>query len=208
MSIKLKEHSFKRSMPVYGGYTVSSSTHRELQPVPADTHFEFGNPIGLRHISNEMIEDGAHVVFDWDNTLKLYDRATRRLSSRVTREFLLHLKRQRHCQLYIISAIRPSALNLSTILCEVDKLGLTDIFVPDDGDQVDGTVGDRPVVKANEYAYRGHVIICGYDKAETFLKLSSFDAARGEKVVFFDDESVNIDNFRAIVPTSVCHLCA
>ena len=182
----------------------------EAQTVFNDTKFtsQKPNPVGAtRNISDEMIEDGAYVVFDWDNTLKLYDRGTRQLSSRVSREFLLHLKYDRGCRLFIISAIQPSAVNLSTLLFEVEKLGLTDVFVNDNRDQVDGVPADKPVVKSNEYAYMGNVIICGYDKAETFLRLSSFNSARGEKVVFFDDELVNIDNFSAIVPNSVCYLC-
>lgn len=158
-------------------------------------------------IRDDMIEDGAHVVFDWDNTLKLYDNKTHELSCRVSKQFLLHLKHDRHCQLYIISAIRPSALNLGTILSEVDKLGLTDVFTRDSGDVVDGSrAADKAVVTA-EYAHKGNIIICGYDKAETFLKLSMFDSSRGDKVMFFDDEVVNINNFSALVPNSKCYLC-
>ena len=151
-----------------------------------------------RGISDGMIEDRAYVVFDWDNTLKLYDKKTRKLSCRVSIDFLLHLKNDRGCRLYIISAIRPSAINLSTILSEVEKLGLTDVFMSDGAAQ--------SVIKPGEYARQGNVIICGYDKAETFLKLSSFDADKGDKVMFFDDEEVNIHNFSAIVPTSACYL--
>ncbi|XP_070199892.1 uncharacterized protein [Littorina saxatilis] len=167
---------------------------------------------GIKYITDDMIEDGAHVVFDWDNTLKLYDTKTKQLSLRVDKKFLLHLKNDRHCKLYVISAIRPSAMNLSTILLEIEKLRLTDVFVnvgfkKDGCDQVDGVVEDKPVVKPSEYAHKGNVIICGYDKAETFLKLSMFDASKGDKVVFFDDEYENVYNFHAIVPNSTCYFC-
>ena len=185
-----------------------SASFAQKQAQTVHSHHQKPDPVcATQNISDEMIADGAYVVFDWDNTLKLYDRETRQLSSRVSKEFLLHLKNDRNCQLFIISAIRPSAVNLATILFEVEKLGLTDVFINASGDQVDGLMADEPVVKSNEYAYKGHVIICGYDKAETFLKLSSFSSARGEKVMFFDDEAVNIDNFNAIVPASVCYLC-
>ncbi|KAK7480393.1 hypothetical protein BaRGS_00028312 [Batillaria attramentaria] len=160
-------------------------------------------------IREDLIEKNAHVVFDWDNTLKLYDKQTGRLRSRVSRDFLVHLKRDLGCRLYIISAIRPSRINLSTILTEVERLGLTDVFVDDqeDSDDVDGTEnGHKCEVKPNEYAREGNVIICGYDKAETFLRLASFDADKGDKVIFFDDEEVNIENFEAIVPNSKCYL--
>ena len=153
-----------------------------------------------RCISNEMIEDGAHVVFDWDNTLKLYDKYTHQLSCRVSREFLLHLKQNRQCRLYIISAIRPSAINLGTILSEMDKLNLTDVFV-ENGDH------HSSVVKS-EYAHKGNVIICGYDKAETFLLLSGFDSSRGDHLIVFDDEEVNIYNFKTMIPSSRCfYIC-
>ncbi|XP_076471106.1 uncharacterized protein LOC143301004 [Babylonia areolata] len=155
-------------------------------------------------IRDDMIEDGSHVVFDWDNTLKLYNRQTQQLSCRVSKDFLLRLKNQRGCQLYIISAIRPSQLNLATLLSEVDKLGLTDLFVRDSSDEVDGAAADQAVVKNGEYAHMGNIIICGYDKAETFLKLSNFDSGRGDKVTFFDDEEVNVSNFSILVPNSRC----
>jgi hypothetical protein len=175
-----------------------------------------------KNITDEMIEDGAYVVFDWDNTLKLYDPKTRTLTSRVSREFLLHLKHNRRCRLFIISAVRPSAINLSTILYEVDKLGLTDLFLSEwkdedddlqtDGDKVDagpssGTLTDVKPEVNSEYGRKGNIIICGYDKAETFLKISSLNAGQGDRVMFFDDEEVNVDNFSAIVPNSTCFHC-
>lgn len=146
-------------------------------------------------ITDDLIEeDGSYVVFDWDNTLKLYNNG--QLSSRVSKQFLLHLKHDRHCHLYIISAIRPSILNMSTILHEVEKLDLLEVF--------DVTADARVILQPNEYARKGNVIICGYDKAESFLKLSKYS---GGRVVFFDDESVNIHNFSSIVPNSSCYLC-
>ena len=153
-------------------------------------------------ITENMVAPGSHVVFDWDNTLKLYDTVTRRLSLRVSYDLLYHLKHDLGCHLYIISALRPSALNLATLLHEVHALGLTDIFCNLPGQ---GAVGD--VLVCGDYARRGNVIICGYNKAETFLKLSSFSAARGDRVFFFDDESVNVSNFRTLVHGSVCYLC-
>lgn len=152
-------------------------------------------------IDDSLIENGAYVVFDWDNTLKLYNKETRELSCRVSREFLLHLKQDLGCDLYIISAIRPSKINMSTIMSEVKKLGLDDIFVEEDFQHT-----SPQEVKDNVYAREGNVIICGYDKAETFLKLAPFDASQGHKVIFFDDEEVNIENFGTIVPNSTCYL--
>lgn len=159
-------------------------------------------------ITDDMIEDGAYVVFDWDNTLKLYNRESRGLSSRVSHEFLHHLKHDRGCHLYIISAIRPSAINLKTILIEVDRLGLSDIFTSDNFgiDNVDGPSVDETFVP-NQYARKGNIIICGYNKPAMFLELSSFDSAKGDKVIFFDDEEVNIDSFSACVPNSICYHC-
>jgi hypothetical protein len=57
----------------------------------------------------------------------------------------------------------------------------------------------------HKYARKGHVIVCGYDKAETFLEVFGDDDGRKTPVVFFDDERVNIDNFSPIVDNCTCY---
>jgi len=183
-------------------------------------------------IADDMIPDKGVVVFDWDNTLKIYDKSSRTIFPRVTRDRLIKWKQEKQCDMYIISAIRPSKINLDTILFEVNKLGLLDIFSKE---------SDTIECKPDRYARKGNVVICGYDKAETFLMLrqiqtlpvktdnpttptspysadsvclaSSDDEIDGvaedtpdKNVVFFDDEEPNIVNFSAIVKGSVCYL--
>lgn len=173
-------------------------------------------------ISDDLIPDRGTIVFDWDNTLKLYNRETRQLSSRVEGESLRRWKLDKQCELYIISAISPSRINLETLLFEVRKLGLLEFFTKEE---------DPVEVRAGELARKGNIIICGYDKAETFLKVKqqssirnedvvdsvhavqreacgkgSCDLNSGDTVVFFDDEEVNIINFSAMVHNSICYL--
>ena len=198
------------------------------------------------------IEEGSFVVFDWDNTLKIYDRTSKTIRSRFSREHLEALK-HKGCELFIVSAIAPRRLSLETLLLEVRKLGLEDLF----------TGEDYPItIIPDRYARKGNIIACGYDKAETFLELtkdwsfssytdddrtdcvdrnlssntnddrtdcagsvnkydkhkdgkgiSDFDEIDGPStdtrnrrdVVFFDDEEVNILNFRELVKGSICH---
>ncbi|XP_052796076.1 uncharacterized protein LOC128228673 [Mya arenaria] len=121
-------------------------------------------------ISGSKIPENATIVFDWDNTLKMYNKQTRSISSRVEKSFLEKLKNEMNCRMYIISAISPSRINLDTILFEVGKLGLLDIFVD---------LKDTPEIVRGKYARKGRVIICGYDKAETFLELSGYGRELG-----------------------------
>lgn len=146
------------------------------------------------HIEEWMIKPRSKIVFDWDNTLKVYNKSNKTLSSRVPKECLLRWQKDLSCELFIISAIRPTRLNMETILLEVDKLHLTEVF---------SCHNDEILVVPGKYAKKGSVIICGYDKAETFLELCDLN---GNEVIFFDDEFVNIHNFRAIVPGSHCYL--
>lgn len=174
-------------------------------------------------ISDDLIPFGASLVFDWDNTLKLYDPGTRSISSRVPTTTLTWWKSHKRCQMYIISAIRPSRINLETLLLEVGKLDLTEMFTCD---------SDQVIVEPGIFARKGNIIICGYDKAETFLAVTSRnkreqegktavdlvdglysfhvkeadDLRKTDNVVFFDDEEVNIINFRQIVRNSKCYL--
>lgn len=175
-------------------------------------------------IADDMIPDGGVIVFDWDNTLKIYDKKSRTIFPRVSRENLQRWKQEKRCEMYVISAIRPSRINLETLLLEVEKLGFLDIFTQEN---------DVMECVPGEYARRGNIVICGYDKAETFLmlrklqsskhsvkkdntvgtKVTSYDAIDGivpyatsEKVIFFDDEEPNIENFSTLVKGSVCYL--
>lgn len=143
-----------------------------------------------------MIKPRSKIVLDWDNTLKVYRKTDKALSSRVAKDRLLHWKKDLSCELFIISAIRPTRINLETILMEVDRLNLTEVFT---------CHGDEIKLVSGKYARKGSVIICGYDKAETFLELCSSDEEE-HNIIFFDDEFVNIYNFRAIVPGSQCYL--
>lgn len=71
-----------------------------------------------------MIKPKAKVIFDWDNTLKIYRKSDQTLSSRIAKDRLLYWKNSLSCELFIISAIQPSRMNMETILLEVDKLNL------------------------------------------------------------------------------------
>ncbi|CAL1540916.1 unnamed protein product [Lymnaea stagnalis] len=86
------------------------------------------NEPNFNPIEQCYIPDRATVIFDWDNTLKVINVKKRCIESRVKVEFLEQLVRDKHCTLYIISAIQPSRINMSTILFEVDKLGLRKYF--------------------------------------------------------------------------------
>jgi hypothetical protein len=114
-------------------------------------------------IREELIPDRGILVFDWDNTLKLYDREKRQISSRVEKERLLRWQKEKQCDMYVISAIYPSKINLETLLYEVNKLGLLQLFTNEE---------DKVEIQAGKFARKGNVIICGYDKAETFLNVT------------------------------------
>ncbi|XP_045194526.2 uncharacterized protein LOC123550154 [Mercenaria mercenaria] len=201
-------------------------------------------------ITNNLIPDGGTIVFDWDNTLKLYDHTNRQIFSRVGKASLQRWKTEKNCDMYIISAIYPSKINLDTLLFEVNKLDLLEFFTKEE---------DKVEVKAGKFARKGNIIICGYDKAEMFIEVTqhnlrsnypsgqnyqpvndldvvdSVDYPDGDtvdagvcrasagtssdccvggssvrsvqnKVVFFDDEEINIINFSALVPDSKCFL--
>ncbi|KAH3778849.1 uncharacterized protein LOC127845832 [Dreissena polymorpha] len=187
-------------------------------------------------IGGDLIPEGSRVVFDWDNTLKVYNKETRTITSRVAKKDLKNWKENRKCELFVISAIHPTRLNLETLLIEVEKLGLTDIFIKET---------DSAEIYPGKYARKGNVIICGYDKAEVFLDICSrletsevrndnvetdpgqygtgedepdavhdgldesvrIDGVDQKRtVLFFDDEEVNISNFSAIVEGSICYL--
>ena len=161
-------------------------------------------------ILDEHIPPNSVVVFDWDNTLKLYDCQTRTIKSRVDRQFLERLKKEKSCTLFVISAIRPSRMNMETLLLEMGRLGLTDIFADIDPKDA-ASISKHIVVVAGRYASCGNIIICGYDKSEVFLEVMSerrkrenWNSEGEETVVFFDDEVVNIENFCAIVKNSTC----
>ena len=62
-----------------------------------------------------------------------------------------------HLFCYTFSA---SMLQIQLFLKEVDRFGLTDVFI-DKHDAIQ--------IVPNKYARKGNVIICGYDKAETFM---------------------------------------
>lgn len=190
------------------------------------------------------IPNSSYVIFDWDNTLKIYDPSSRTIRSRFAKDELISLKR-RQCHLYIISAVAPRRLALESLLHELKKLGLEEVFVE----------ADSKIEVNCSYARKGNVVACGYDKAETFLKLKSDaedhftsrytadglgdqeDCVDGDSMdsqdletdgpaavgsdktfcgdtkdfrkintIFFDDEEVNIHNFREIVTDSICHL--
>ena len=51
--------------------------------------------------------------------------------SGVDRNVLEKWKEDRQCRLFVISAIRPTRINVETILIVVDRLGLTDVFEED-----------------------------------------------------------------------------
>lgn len=194
--------------------------------------------ISIGDVKESTVSSSSAVVFDWDNTLKQYNPEKRTLKTGVDRSILLKWKNDLKCQLFIISAIRPSKMNMETILIEIERLGLTDVFIEK---------SDDIQIVPNKYARKGNVIICGYDKAETFMDIfygrkdfinvdkgDMLDSGpRGKvnvendtndietdgpvlvdtmaststdtKVIFFDDEEVNIDNFSQLVKNSVCY---
>ena len=161
-------------------------------------------------ILEDHIPDNSYVVFDWDNTLKVIDRQQRSIKSRVNKEFLEGLKTKKKCSLFVISAISPSRINMETLLLEMDRLDLTSVFVNQEpSEEVSPSKGITVV--PGQYACKGNAIICGYDKAEVFLQVMSertktpqWNSNGDKKVVFFDDEIVNIDNFSVIVKNSQC----
>ena len=133
--------------------------------------------ISVKEMSNVSVPSSAAIVFDWDNTLKQYDIANRSLKPGVSKNVLQKWKSEKHCQLFIISAIRPSKMNLETLLIEVGRLDLEDLFT-EPSDQIQ--------VVPDKYARKGNIIICGYDKAETFL-----DLYRESRTYSTDDRQLN-----------------
>ncbi|RUS72032.1 hypothetical protein EGW08_020196 [Elysia chlorotica] len=152
-------------------------------------------PVDTMSVANHYndIPKNARVVFDWDNTLKLVNKETKKIECSVPSSFLQKLVTEKACQLYIISAIRPSRLNMDTLLLEVDRLGIREFFCPfwqsEQQRQLNGPGGGEthPTVdkmlcphgfhaelvhgKLDTYYRWGNIIICGYDKAEVFLEL-------------------------------------
>ncbi len=152
----------------------------------------------LKHneISDTIIPNNSVIIFDWDNTLKLYDRKNHIIYLGVTREKLLEWKNDKSCILYIISAIHPSKINMDTLLMELEKLNIKDIFINE---------CDELIIKYNKYVKKGNVIICGYDKAETLMELNTKLNNITNNVIFFDDEYINVINFEKIVKNSKCY---
>ena len=125
-------------------------------------------------------------------------------------------------------------MNLDTLLFEVNKLQLKHFFCPEcqqEGYTHDTCTHDLPVVAVSRpytYVSWGRVVICEYDKAEVFSTLlqsavalenriqSSHDPENAPErygsekpdrpIYFFDDEEINILNFRNIVKNSNCFL--
>ncbi|GFN77478.1 hypothetical protein PoB_000398400 [Plakobranchus ocellatus] len=147
----------------------------------------------------EKIPPGSYVVFDWDNTLKLVNKTTKSIECSVTPIFLSNLISEKGCQLYIISAIRPSKMNMETLLMEVDKLGVREFFCPQgqqtfpeshkdtsctsNGQQTEhSSLQSCSIqhVKKNSLSYVrcGNIVICGYDKAEVFLQLIEAETSK------------------------------
>lgn len=130
---------------------------------------------------------GARVVFDWDNTLKIINKDTKSIECRVKPSFLQSLVKEKGCLLYIISAIRPSRMNMDTLLMEVDRLGIREFFCPfwqaqhhprSESNSIENkSLGfQRSFVEmihgnVNIYVRWGNIIICDYDKAEVFLEV-------------------------------------
>ncbi|KAK3101425.1 hypothetical protein FSP39_003471 [Pinctada imbricata] len=145
------------------------------------------------NIEEDLIEPESVIVFDWDNTLKICGEARKGITLRVPRLQLLKWRENLKCEMYIISAIRPTVMNLETLLIEVERLAILDLFVG----------SDDKIEKTDIFVRKGNVIICGYDKAESFLEACE---VKDRKVFFFDDEEVNIHNFNSIVKNSICYL--
>ena len=101
--------------------------------------------------------------------------------------------------MYVISAIKPSRINMETLLIEVDRIGVRECF---------SELTDDIVIK-DGYARYGNFIICGYDKAETLKKVMLEDTKTSlddnSNVILFDDEYVNIENFMNILPGCSCY---
>ena len=147
----------------------------------------------ISNIDEGLIKENSIIVFDWDNTLKLYDIGSRQLSLRVPREQLVKWRENLKCEMFIISAIRPTVMNLETLMLEVRRLGIVDLFV-----------GEKDEIeKTSMFVRKGNIIICGYDKAEAFLQACQCGQ---RQVIFFDDEEVNILNFKSLVKDSICYL--
>lgn len=113
--------------------------------------------------------------------------------------------------LFFISNLRT---NLETLLIEVDRVNLRKYFCP----ACQKAQAEKPLacwecqhiqeiqVGCSSYKYVcwGNIVICGYDKAEVFQELTQ--QLKGDNVVFFDDEIVNILNFHQLLKHSLCFL--
>ncbi|RUS69621.1 hypothetical protein EGW08_022608 [Elysia chlorotica] len=163
----------------------------------------------VRTIESNMIPTSSRVVFDWDKTLKIIGSTSSsekktNIFSRVTKNFLAHLKEEKGCELFIISARKPSQMGIETVLIETDRLGLTDYFC-----STRTVFGKREEVRKGDshWVREGNIIICDYNKAEVFNAV--VEGKEERPAVIFDDEEVNIVNFSKIVPGSLCyHLVA
>ncbi|BFZ09222.1 hypothetical protein BsWGS_12261 [Bradybaena similaris] len=181
----------------------------------------------------DEIPQEAKVVFDWDNTLKVTSADRKHIECGLHIESLNILAQEKRCSLYIISAIRPTRMNLDTLLLEVDRLGLRKYFCPKCrqenffSNHCSHDIKPQLVKECHTYAHWGNVIICEYDKAEVFLELTEKNrivcdetdrsvcditdsvapgTPKCDAVYFFDDEDVNIHNFHHIVNNSKCVL--
>uniref|UniRef100_A0A0B6ZJ27 Uncharacterized protein n=1 Tax=Arion vulgaris TaxID=1028688 RepID=A0A0B6ZJ27_9EUPU len=129
----------------------------------------------------DQIPFKATVVFDWDNTLKVTSADRKAITSGLSKESLNTLVQVKQSTLYIISAIRPTRMNMDTLLIEVDKLGLRRYFCPECkrehfSSEVCSHDIKSDIVRDNHpYVCWGNIIICGYDKAEVFLELLEKD---------------------------------
>ncbi|XP_059153901.1 uncharacterized protein LOC131939542 [Physella acuta] len=184
--------------------------------IPAIPRSRNNDNYGISEISDiESIEiqKEAIVVFDWDNTLKVITKE-RKISSSVKESYLEALVKNLGCRLFILSAIQPSRTNLETLLLEVDRVGLRKYFCPAcQKAQAESQLAcwecqHRPEIQVGSGSYKyvcwGNIVICGYDKAEVFQLLTK--QLKGDNVVFFDDEKVNILNFHQLLEHSLCFL--
>ncbi|GFS12477.1 hypothetical protein ElyMa_006698700 [Elysia marginata] len=186
----------------YSGKRLRGRPRRRWSDSVADTLK--GHNKSLCEASHLAVERRLHLPATPDGkckgTEKLVNKEAKRIECSVKPSFLQNLVVEKKCQLYIISAIRPSRMNMDTLLMEVDRLGIRKYFCPfwqsqhqqnpksvtDESNQdLGGLESCVELVQGNLDAYVrwGNIIICGYDKAEVFLEILSAEETRGMRAL-------------------------
>ncbi|KAI8509063.1 hypothetical protein Bbelb_129110 [Branchiostoma belcheri] len=137
-------------------------------------------------------------AFDWDLTLKVYNRISQDMFVRGREEsvHVLHHLKQEGGRLAVVTARDPSPLVWETVDIELKALDLAELF----DDCVKGEKrGCIPMKTASDtQMYVGHgIIVSGYEKAEALDMYCRSQDIEPEHLVFVDDFVVNSFNVGA-----------